>query len=93
MLWGYYFAYALLGQIITWRLHFRDIDDAHRDLYLLDDKGISKIGKTKEIKLDWNLIHTFIVDNRTFFDKPITFSSLAVIKGNRDLIISAGTFR
>jgi tetratricopeptide (TPR) repeat protein len=92
MIWGYYLLYALLGQVVTWRLSFRDVEDAHRDLYLLDDEGACWTGKNNDIRLNWHSIRTLLVDNRALYDKPMTFSSRAFLIGERDITIPASTF-
>jgi len=96
MVWAYYFAYAVFGQLIIWIMPFGRVDEAQPDLFLIDDAGIAHLSRQgkSESRLAWHEVETAVVDDRSLYRRPLTFSSHIVLQGAGEKIqMQASIFR
>jgi hypothetical protein len=96
MIWGYHLLYILLGQIITFSLSFTKVDESQPEMYVLDAQGITQKGRKgmDDLRLAWAELQTVVMDDRSLFRKPLTFSSRLVFRNQTGtLTLPASIFR
>lgn|GEM_PF-5490256 len=94
LLWIYNLVYTLLSQIIISGLRFTKVDESQPNLFLLDGHSISQQGEQGDPKqtLTWENIKITVVDDRSLYRTPLTFSSRILLQGDgKTLLLPATT--
>jgi len=96
MIWAYYLAYFLFGQIAIRLIPFSRVDESQPDLFFLDKRGITQSDQAgmPTRSLAWQDIKVIVIDNRSLYRRPLVFSSSIEIYGkDTKLRLPGSTFR